>query len=1456
MKTIRFASQLTAVAITGFLLAQPVHAAVTTWNNPAGGNWSVGDNWSPSGIPGTDGDVVFGNVGAGFSNTNDVASETIDSLTYDWNNQSQQTTVINPGQTLTVNGSGAAGSALLLVGSATASPASSTLAPAAITGTGGNLVLNGAGDLVVRIGNATAGTHMATLDLSGLDSLTANVGRLLVGQANAGETINRPSGILILAATNNITLTGASPQVMIQDSGSNANGGTTSVLSFGEVNFLNADVMRFAGQKGNANINFNPNLAGFASPPSLVIRNNDGASPVSTIDFGYNATVTSGNSTVAVVDFSAGSVDLYANLVNIAQGNPGPGTGTCTSTVTLGAGPFTVDDLEIGWGNATGANGGVTATLNVNNNFLFSTGAVVTVNTMLRLARTNGGTGVINGTLNLNGGVVIANTIVSGGGVSAINVNYGSTLVVSNTTGTLAFPIGTFFMSSATLNVPALNTGAAVVVKSLTGDESPSVINISKISPVGAYPTTIPIIHYQSESGEYFTLGSLPSGYSGTLVDDGSGAISLNLTAGPVADLAETWSGASSPDWDTSTYNWFFHSVLTNYFDTAVVTFDDTGMETNISLDQPLSPNSITVNNSLLQYTFGGSGNIAGAATLTKNGSASLTLDNQGGDNNISTVIINGGMLQIGAGDTYGGISSVNITNNGALVFDRTDNVTLSSTISGTGTLTQGGGGTLILSGANSYSGATSLTNGTLEIDQTSSGTGPVNTSAGTVLAGGGVVNGPVTVGGQFNPGPSTGPGIFQAQNGLTLSAGSKLNFGLSATDPFDTTANDSVAVSGDLTANNNAINVNFAGTPQNGSSYTLFSYTGTLFGSFNPVITGTHFPVTLDATSSPGSVLLTITGDSGYALDWNSISDNTWDTATTNWLNLGNSTPSTFAAGDSVLFDDTPGVQTIVTIGSGVTVYPSVITNSSDNNYFTINGDGHIGGSASIVKEKSSTLVIATANSFTGTVDIQAGTLQIQNGAALGAASSTIVENGATLDLDGQNIGARPVTVSGSGAGDAGAIINSGSSIVTMAIGVIVMTGDTTFGGTGNWIMNNSGVTASLTGAFNLTKVGANQITFQNLTTVDPGLQNIDIQQGIVEFNGITPSMGDPNFTNMVEAGAELSFAQDNIAWNKNFVFSGDGTTTTVNNGTSATTELDGPVVLHGGVVFNVGGTSLTITNTISGDGGVIKNGGSPLIFTSPSTYTGDTVLNSAALRLNGSADISSSSNIIINAGSTLSVTGRVDSAFTLVSGQTLKGNGVVAGFLNVGPGATVAPGVDAIGNLTVSNAVTLSGTTIMELDEANATNDVLTSKSSITYGGTLNLVNLGGLLSGGSSFKLFNAASYSGSFSINPPTPGPGQTWDTSQLLTSGTIKVAGGGSTGPQFGGTVVSGANVIFSGTGGVASGTYYVLATTNVALPRTSWMTIATNMFDANGNFTFTNSMNPSVPRQFFQLQLP
>jgi len=75
-------------------------------------------------------------------------------------------------------------------------------------------------------------------------------------------------------------------------------------------------------------------------------------------------------------------------------------------------------------------------------------------------------------------------------------------------------------------------------------------------------------------------------------------------------------------------------------------------------------------------------------------------------------------------------------------------------------------------------------------------------------------------------------------------------------------------------------------------------------------------------------------------------------------------------------------------------------------------------------------------------------------------------------------------------------------------------------------------------------------------------------------------------------------------------------------------------------------------------------------------------------------------------------------------------------------------------------------------------------------------------------------------------------------------------------PAIVSTGTTGPNVIFSGTGGVASVNYYVLASTNLALPPGSWTSLATNAFDASGNFTVTNLPAPANSPTFYQLQMP
>ena len=441
MKNFKASPSLLGILAAAICSAQSLPAATPIWSATGAGNWSVNGNWSTGVIPQPADDVQFGNAGAGSVNTMDTAF-TIDSLTYNQDNQLTHTTLLNPGTTLNIT---RASGDPLTVNSQTANVTANTLLPVTIQGPGATINVSGPGNIVVREGfSAATGSHMATLDMSALDNFNANVGRLLIGQANNGEAANRPSGTLILAKTNVITLTSATaPQVMVQDGAQNANGGTASVLSLGQVNVINADNFRLGGQKGNGNVLFNPAFAN----PSLVIRGPDTVSRATVIFEGDNSFTSSGNNTVASVDLTAGSVDIMVNSNIVARGNPGTATGTCTGTLALGAGTFDANILDIGFGIATGAGGATTGTMLVNNNGivttnsnsgLVSTGAVVVANSILRLARTGGGADLVTGTLTVNGGTVLANSIVAGGGNSTIALNAGSLLVVSNNAGTLA----------------------------------------------------------------------------------------------------------------------------------------------------------------------------------------------------------------------------------------------------------------------------------------------------------------------------------------------------------------------------------------------------------------------------------------------------------------------------------------------------------------------------------------------------------------------------------------------------------------------------------------------------------------------------------------------------------------------------------------------------------------------------------------------------------------------------------------------------------------------------------------------------------------------------------------------------------------------------------------------------------------------------------------------------------
>ncbi|MGE3920442.1 MAG: autotransporter-associated beta strand repeat-containing protein, partial [Gammaproteobacteria bacterium] len=104
---------------------------------------------------------------------------------------------------------------------------------------------------------------------------------------------------------------------------------------------------------------------------------------------------------------------------------------------------------------------------------------------------------------------------------------------------------------------------------------------------------------------------------------------------------------------------------------------------------------------------------LTGAGGLTKINGGTLTFT--GANTYTGGTTITGGVLQVGNGGTSGSLVG-NILNNAILNFDRSDSYLFNGAISGTGSLSQIGAGTLILAGNNTYTGGTTIATGTLQI--------------------------------------------------------------------------------------------------------------------------------------------------------------------------------------------------------------------------------------------------------------------------------------------------------------------------------------------------------------------------------------------------------------------------------------------------------------------------------------------------------------------------------------------------------------------------------------------------------------------------------------------------------------------------------------------------------------------------------------------------------------------
>jgi autotransporter-associated beta strand protein len=932
---------------------------------------------------------------------------------------------------------------------------------------------------------------------------------------------------------------------------------------------------------------------------------------------------------------------------------------------------------------------------------------------------------------------------------------------------------GTWYASTTVFdNTPVANAGAfgtGAELKTYTYD--PAAANWVILNFNGSYNFT----NQSSTASSAISLGSTPgASLSGTITAFGLyrnatgsngrfDSYQIDATPAPVGTGKNvTWTGNIDANWDVVTTNWTTSGVATNYSDGDIPLFDDTALVTNVNITAAFSPGGVTVSNNTVNYVFAGVGGIAGTNGLTKRGSGTLVLDTANSYSGVTT--IGGGTLAIGDGGGSGSLGTGIVTNNGSLVINVTNNVTVANAISGSGSLTQNGSAILTLSGASTYTGQTTVNAGSLVLNGILGGGGLLTNAAGTTLSGRGTNTGLVWVSGQLLPGTSAG--TFTA-GGLTLDAGATLVYDANTNNTVGGGVNDLIQVNGNLTLNNNSVSINLLGAPQTGVPYRIVNYTGTRSGAFNAsvsIIGGSHFAAALSYDDGAKQVNVTFSG-SAANLIWNELGGAEWDLGVTpNWTNLASASADVFHHFDNVLFDDTAGVNASVTLNTNVS--PSSVTNDSSVNTFTISGTGKIGGAARIVKRGASTLTLNTANDNSGGLNVEDGAVRLTTLTAAGTGTITVSGNGAAVAGSAHT---NRITLAGGSVGGVNAIASLSGDLTatTGTTSTIYMTdpqnntlnSEMNFTGTlhggGNLIVVSgsndatvdSGVGFRLRGTaasdFSGTITLSNNVKGELQTTVagpfsPAGTGKIVVVCGLYDGNGTAtaPVSGGfselnirNNFTNhsylgnnveVIGAGLAtlnpLGSAPSNAVSTMGNLKIGDGQELGVirNSGQPQTVLFQSVTLTGGNARFSprtpgfgaatASGSDLTLSNItqLVPGSGITMAGLRTLTLNGSNSYSGNTYISSGTLALVNNASISNSPLIHVAAGATVSVAGRTDTKLTLASGQSLQGDGTVNPNLVVTANSSIAPGSNSIGVLTILGTLTLQGTAYVEIDKS----------------------------------------------------------------------------------------------------------------------------------------------------------
>ncbi|MGA8480310.1 MAG: autotransporter-associated beta strand repeat-containing protein [Chthoniobacterales bacterium] len=366
-------------------------------------------------------------------------------------------------------------------------------------------------------------------------------------------------------------------------------------------------------------------------------------------------------------------------------------------------------------------------------------------------------------------------------------------------------------------------------------------------------------------------------------------------------------------------------------------------------------------------------GTISGKGSVQQNGTGTIILT--GNNTYTGGTTINAGTLQIGNGGTTGSIGG-NVFDKGTLIFDRSDTITFSGAISGSGNLVQSGGGILTLSGTNSYTGTTTVNAGVLQAGSASafSPTSAFIVNAGAVLS----------------------------LDGFDSTVGSLSGAGIVTTTVFGVKTPSSIM----LTVGTNNVSTTFSGKLEEGTGLALVLNkvgTGTLILTGNNTYSGGTMisagMLQLGSGGTTGSITGAVTDNGILAFDLSdSIIFDGVISGTGSVQQIG--TGTTVLTGNNTYSGGTTVSAGTLQLGNGGTT-GSITGNVIDNGILVFNRsnsivfDGVISGSGSVQQIGSGTTVLTGNNTYSGGTTVSAGTLQLGNGGTSGSITGNVVDNG-----------------------------------------------------------------------------------------------------------------------------------------------------------------------------------------------------------------------------------------------------------------------------------------------------------------------------------------------------------------------------------------------------------------------------------------------------------------------------